>query len=295
MDSLFGGGKLSQNSQKLYFGCLTKLLGKDFKNINGLKKTDDIIKKIEEKKSHNTRRTYYLACLYVMKDKPAFKKQYDTFHEKMMSINKDFKPSDEKTEKQKENWMSFNELKELRDKMEEEVTPMLKKKISEEVYNKLLDLVILSLYTLQSPRRSQDYTQMVIGKGDDPAMNYLDGSHFKFNNYKTKTTYNTQVVPISPDMMRVLKLYLKYHSKTDPHLLMTMDGKHIDKSTQMTYMLNRIIGKKISVSMIRNIFATDNSQEDKQELKKAVDTLKDTAQEMGTSVNMLINNYTKTD
>jgi gas vesicle protein len=76
---------------------------------------------------------------------------------------------------------------------------------------------------------------------------------------------------------------------------MTMDGKHIDKSTQMTYILNRIIGKKVSVSMIRNIFATDNGQETKQELKKAVDTLKDTAQEMGTSVNMLINNYTKND
>jgi hypothetical protein len=56
----------------------------------------------------------------------------------------------------------------------------------------------------------------------------------------------------------------------------------------ITKRLNKIFGKKIGASMLRNIYSTDKFSDLAKELKNA-------AAQMGTSPQMLLNQYTKTD
>ena len=101
-----------------------------------------------------------------------------------------------------------------------------------------------------------------------------------------------------PDELEdLLKVYLQYH----PHakemkkksfepvpLLMSQDGKAIDTSTEMTRTLNKIFGKKIGSSLLRNIFLTDKYKDTKEELEQDVKA-------MGTSSNTATTNYIKTE
>ena len=296
MFDAYEGKPLSPNTLKLYNSALTYLLGKDFKDLDKLKDFDEVQKLIEQKKAPSTKRTHYSAIVTALKGRDGFKEIYDKAHSFMMKINKETPLTDTKSKSQSQNWMSFEDLKALRDAMETSVTAKIKKEkkaITTQTYNQLLDLVILSLYTLQQPRRSVDYHQMLIGKGDNKQSNYLDKTNFIFNNYKTSGTYSQQVVPITPEMLRVLKVYLKYHSTTDKHFLIRADGSHIQASSAITHILNRVTGKKISTSLIRNIFATSEMGSNKKEFKEVMEKLQKTADNMSTSVNVLINQYTK--
>ena len=296
MFDAYEGKPLSPNTLKLYNSALAYLLGKDFKDLNKLKDFEEIEKLIEKKKAPSTKRTHYSAIVTALKGRDGFKETYDKAHSFMMQINRDTPLSDKKSASQSHNWMSFDDLKLLRDAMEKSVTAKIKqekKSITPQTYNQLLDLVILSLYTLQQPRRSLDYHNMLIGKADDKQLNYLCKDNFIFNNYKTSGTYSQQVVPITPEMLRVLKMYLKYHSATDKHFLIRADGSHIQASSAITHILNRVTGKKISTSLIRNIFATSEMGGNKKEFQDALAKLQKTADNMGTSVAVLVNQYTK--
>ena len=72
----------------------------------------------------------------------------------------------------------------------------------------------------------------------------------------------------------------------DIPFLVDEQGKALKKSTEITKILNKIFGKNISSSMLRNIFLTDKYGDVMEELKK--DT-----KAMATSVDVAMNNYIK--
>ena len=90
-------------------------------------------------------------------------------------------------------------------------------------------------------------------------------------------------------------MYIKFHPEAkvikkktfDPvPFLVHHDGKALASSTDMTRLLNKILGKKVGVSMLRAVYLTD----------KYGDTLKDLKADtaaMGTSVETAQNNYIK--
>ena len=206
----------------------------------------------------------------------------------MMDINKASRENTEKSDKQKQNWMSQEEVKEVWSKLRDEAEPLLmKKKISEAQTKLLQSYVILSLYVMQPPRRSLDYSQMVVvpkyDENLDKAFNYLSikDKTFYFNNYKTAGTYQTQSVPISEDLFQLLKKYRKSG-------LLLQNGIKKLTSPQITVILNKIFGKKISVSMLRNIFLSSKFSDTSKELSNNV-------ADMGTSVNSAIHTYIKKD
>jgi len=298
---------ISATSRKLYLYNLTKLNGgKAVSNLKFLSNAD-LLDKINEAKP-NTRRTYLISVVSALKDRPEakFKKLYAKFYEQLVNLNKELKDNTEKTPKVKENWVEQDDVKDIQRKLSE-IIPKIqnKKKISPEEYDELLKLVVLSLYTLQAPRRNKDYTEMLIVKKccntDDTAYNYLDISDWKwvFNNYKTQKTYKQKVVDIPDGELKdILKVYLKFHpdakefkKKTmekPSHFLMKSDGTGVTSSTDMTRMLNKIFGKKIGCSMLRSIFLTDK-------YGKMAEEMKDDTSAMGTSVDTALNNYIKAE
>jgi flagellar biosynthesis component FlhA len=136
---------------------------------------------------------------------------------------------------------------------------------------------------------------------DDDNYNYLvmdKKNNYKFvlNKYKTDKKYHSVEIDVPDTLKEVIQSYLKYHplkgelknNEYDIPFLVDEKGKALKNSTEITKILNKIFGKKISSSLLRNIFLTEKYSDIVEELKK--DT-----QNMGTSVNTALNNYIKQD
>jgi len=229
---------------------------------------------------------------------------YEEYFELLKDFNNSLKVNTGKTEKQEKNWISQDEVLSVHKKLKEDVEELLKKKrkIDKGTYNKLLNYVILSLYTLINPRRNKDYSLMKISSNtDDDNHNYLiidkkNNMKFILNKYKTDKKYHSVEIDIPDNLKEVIHLYLKYNplraelkkKEYDIPFLVDEQGNGLKNSTEITKILNKIFGKKISSSMLRNIFLTDKYSDVMEELKSDVKA-------MATSVGTAMNNYIKQD
>lgn len=210
---------LTESSMKLYNGNLKKLNNKNvITNIKFLLDTDEIDNKLAEIKTDNTRRTYLISIVSALKGREGKKEQatYKYYYDMMMNLNKELKNNTNKTEKQINNWISQKDVLEIFDNKKSILDVINnKKKINEYEFNKLLDLVVLSLYVLQPPRRIIDYLDMLIVKQlhTDNQHNYLQrfNKMFIFNNYKTAGTYKQITDEIPDDLVAILDVYFKFH------------------------------------------------------------------------------------
>jgi integrase len=296
---------ISESSLKLYISNLKRLNGNiEPKNLNFLKNVESIVEKIKDYKP-NTRRSYIISIVSTLKHEPKLKKLYDAYYKILMEYNNELKTNNTKSDTQKENWISQDEVntiyKEMGDKVKESLKD--KKKISFNEWDDLQKYLVLSLYTLQPPRRNLDYQYMIvvnkyIPDNIDKKYNYLDleKNQFHFNNYKTKGTYSTQTTDVSPELREVVNLYLKYHplrnhlkkkSNFIP-LLTDYEGLPYESKNTITRILNKIFKKNIGSSMLRNIYLTHKFGD-------KVDELNKTATQMGTSSNTIQNQYIKID
>jgi hypothetical protein len=128
---------------------------------------------------------------------------------------------------------------------------------------------------------------LVSADTSNPNFNYYNNGVFIFNNYKTNKVYKSQIEAVPEELNKIIKVYLKFKPKND-NFLCYYDGTALNHSNQITRILNRIFGNKISVSMLRNIFISDK-------FSPVIKDMENTAQAMGTSVNMLQNTYAKQD
>jgi hypothetical protein len=294
---------ISASSRKLYTHNLSKLnQGKQIKNLNFLGPAS-VLEQLNGM-NPNTRRTYLIAIVSALKGRTEakHKKLYTRYYDELMKLNGELKSNTTKSDKQKENWLEQDEVMKKCDELKDILDEIKgKKKISESEYNRLLHLVVLSLYCLQAPRRNKDYIDMEIVKKtpETSEENYLNIADWEwvFNNYKTKGTYHQKKLPVPEELKEILQVYLTHHpeakelKKKNPKpvpFLVNAVGKPLATSTDMTRMLNKILGGKVGSSMLRNIFLTDKYGDAQKEMAK------DTAA-MGTSVETATNNYIKRD
>jgi len=305
---IFNKKKISETSKKLYIQNIKRLNGnQEIKNLNFLNNSSKIFEKIKDK-SKNTQRTYLISVVSLLKELPEkkYKKLYDIYYKILMEFNKELKDNTEKSEKQKDNWISQDELKEIYEDTKEKATPNLlpnrKKDATPEQWDTILKYFILSLYYLQSPRRNKDFLEMYVIKkySDDldKTFNYysVDDKTFHYCNYKTKGTYQTQNIKLNDDLENVMNEYLLNHpmrkdikklSDKVP-LLVYANGEKLKSSDVITRLLNKIFKKKIGSSMMRNMYLTDKYADLNKEKEKDM-------QAMGTSSGTADNNYIKID
>jgi hypothetical protein len=231
---------------------------------------------------------------------------YDKYSKLLEQYNTELKTNNYKSETQKDNWIDQDEVVKVYEKLYEEVYPILcnpKKNITEKDFNNITQLILLSLFVLNAPRRLLDYLSMVIvkklPKEMDKSLNYYDITNgiFYFNNYKTSGTYNTQSVEVNDRLQEILKCYINIHpekltAKNQIFLLCNYDGSKINNVSTLTRILNKIfmnaVNKKVSSNLLRNIYLTDT-------FKPQNDKLNNTAYNMGTSSSTIQNIYIKND
>ena len=315
-EELFKDKAITESSKTLYLKNLVRLNGgQELKNLNFLKDVDAIQAKLEQLKP-NTRRTYIIAIVSLLKTliaQPKYKKLYDKYYKLLEDLNKDLKTSNDKTDKEKENWISQDDIKAKHEALKSILTELTTKKITEDQYYRLLNLVILGLYVLQRPRRNMDYQDMcvslqkskkkpVVEESETDATiskksNVLNMSEnkFEFNNFKTKGTYKTQEESIDPELRKIFEVYLKYHplakemKKQSVPFIVNFQGQPYTNNNDFTRLLYKIFdGQKVGVSMLRKIFLTDK-------YKDTLSELKADATAMGTSSGTIEDHYIKND
>jgi hypothetical protein len=294
---------ISASSRKLYAHNLSKLnKGKPIKNLNFLAPAS-VLEGLKEM-NPNTRRTYLIAVVSALKGRPEakHKKLYTRYYDELMKLNGELKNNTTKSETQKENWMGQDEVVSKCNEMKSVLNEIgNRKKITADEYERLLQLVVLSLYCLQAPRRNKDYIDMMVVKKtpDDTAENYLNIADWEwvFNNYKTAKKYEQKVLPVPEELKDIIKVYLAHHPEAKElkkklpapvPFLVHQDGRALQTSTDMTRMLNRIFSGKVGSSMLRNIFLTSKYGDSQKELAADTDA-------MGTSSETAMNNYIKRD
>jgi hypothetical protein len=287
---------IKESSKKLYQSNLKRLNdNQEPEDYQFLKNTTKILDKIKHLKD-NTKRTYLISIVSVLKDQPKFKKPFDIYYNLMMEFNKNLKTNTTKSETQNANWMEQEEIKKLWETSKTDVIAMTKgkRKLTEAEFEQLTHYLVLSLYVLIPPRRNDYLKMLVLLEPSElkPDYNYLDvkNKQFIFQCFKTDKTYKTQTIDIPKELMDVITLYLKFRKEKTNQMpfLIKPDGTPFESINAVTRILNKIFKKKISVSLLRNIYLTDKYSKENKE--KALD-----ATAMATSVNMIDNNYTKQD
>ena len=166
VDELLSNRNISNSSKNLYIKNLQRLNGGPIKSLSFLKNIDSIIDKIQKFKP-NTQRTYIISIvsvLGVLTNKPRFKKLYDKYYSILLSMNKNLKTSNEKSLREKENWISQEEVLAKLDDLKK-ILPEIenKRKITDTQYNRLLMCVVLSLYATPAQKKQRlskyDYYQ----------------------------------------------------------------------------------------------------------------------------------------
>jgi len=297
------------STEELYRKNIGRLCGgTDEKELQCLKKTDEIIARLEKFKP-STKRSYIVSILHYIKGNPKFKKQYEAYHKLMMDLNSELAHKNTKSAVQSENWISQEDVVNRYVELCKEVQPFMvrKKKITKEVWNAILNFFVLALYVQNPPRRNMDYQNCIIVKKWKEEMpkdyNYFDIStgNFIFNNYKTASTYKSQICQTSPEFKKVIADYMMYYPnkskiskdvKESPEdnafLLVDFEGNRFTAVNAITRILNKIFDRKIGVSMLRNIYLTDKYAD-------SINGITQDANAMGTSSSTIQNQYVKVD
>jgi len=138
--------------------------------------------------------------------------------------------TDEKTETQKNYWMSWEDVLKIRDTLPQG-----------------LDKVLVSLYTMMPPGRSQEYATMQVNEGDNqynPATGVM-----RIRKHKTARDFPDEVITVPVELKSVLSSWLA--GRTSGSLL------GLPSAGSITKRLNKIFApKKISVSALRHIYDT---------------------------------------
>jgi hypothetical protein len=270
---------VSPSSFKQYSGIF-KIL--NIKSVDDLKDTDRLMSAIDEKKSANTQKNYLAGVVKLMRIAEMDDKFIKPFFERMNDKITETKPSPEYNEKQKANLMTLKDIEEKRVDLIKGLTIFT----SRENYDKLLNHLILSLYTMTPPRRNLDYFKMEIAKNPseiEDGKNYLlwsrKAKQFVFQQYKTAKKYGKEVIPIPDGLTYVIDFYLKHREKialSSKQFLTKYGDLDMENSNEITRRLNNVLGKNLSSSMLRHIYLTEKYGD-------VIDDMEETAKQMAHS------------
>ena len=250
--------------------------------------TDDIVEHFKdlEPKLRKTR----LSALIVFLDNPKeitedALKTMDVFRKQMMKDGAEYSRElrlQEKTPKQEDGWMDWNDIIANYKNLEKEVSYFkTQTSLTKQQFKRVQMFVLLSCLLLIPPRRSTDYVMFKIRNEDINKDNFMETkgrkSYFVFNTYKTAKKYGKETIEIPTALKNIINRW-KLINKNDYLLVNSNMDKKIN-ATQLNSMLYDYFNKPLSTSLIRHIFLSE-----KYKNVPALQEMQKTADEMGHSL-----------
>lgn len=224
---------------------------------------------------------------------------YDTLRDYMDTDSVLDRTKDEDQEltlKQKEAWLSWGDILSVREQHEVSYAHLLKACAIENKhdYNKALDYILISLYTLNAPRRALDYSNMVWDietLDDNTTLNGIDwkSKEFVFNTYKTAKKYGVQRIKINEVLLGVLECWRKAQYSWSMTKFTSGKGNFILASTCGAPMASNALTKRLAkifdkpgfgVNILRHAYVTNVALKDVPLIKE----LKEIATDLGHSM-----------
>jgi len=285
---------LTESTANLYIKNLFKINeNKPYKSLAFLKKTENIMKLIEHY-AVSTQINIIASILGVyklFKDEKKYDKSKNSYMDiinKLKNNEKIENPDNTKSQSQKDNWVSWEEIETIKKNLKEKIEGYGKKNITPSQYENIIKYFLICLYTDIPPRRNKDYQECFIVKEYLESMpdnnNYLclKTNRFIFNNYKTSKKYGQQITDFNSNdnLKEAFSYYIQHHplmkvklgKNTMVRLLVKHSGSPYSQINDITRLLNKLFGKKkIGASMLRHIYLTNkfgDSFEEKKEIAK---------------------------
>lgn len=272
---------LSEGSLKTYSSILRNLHKKVFENQeiekSNFNKCDEILEHLRDVPA-NKRKTI-LSALVVLTDKNEYR---EVMNGDVSDYNKEIQKQ-EKTETQRENWITTDEVREVFNRLENDAKILFKKSNrtnsdEQQIQNYIIVALLGGLFI--PPRRSLDYCAMKIRNINKDEDNYINKNKFIFNKYKTAKTYGKQELEIPQQLKNILNRWIAIN--TSDYLLRDKNGNNMT-STKLNQYMNRIFGgKKIAVNAMRHTYLTDKYKKTSEENKQLANDMS----AMGSSSNM---------
>ena len=279
-DQISKSRKLSECSLNTYLSSLKKIKNilegnKDLTtNLNYLHDFDKVMSEvIDKEKSLNSKKNKLTAILVALKSENPLKEDVlKKYNDKLKELGDQYQTKQkdqEKTDKQKKNWLEYADLIKILNNMLKEIKSNnihKKEELSNKEFDMLQSYIILLTYTTYPLRN--DFANMPVLKKEDynklseeekEKTNYLvlDGNKkiFYINDYKNRKRLGAKEFKIPSKLNKMINLWLK-HNKSGFYLV-KLDRKSAMSENNITKYLNKIFlkrsGKKISTSMIRHI------------------------------------------
>jgi integrase len=272
---------LSASSLTTYASILKNLYTKVFSdNDFNMEKFEDTKKVMEYLKdiAPNKRKTTLSALVIITNNK----EYRDEMLSDVRSYNADISKQ-KKTDQQEENWIEKKEIMEIITNYKNNATLLYKKKTLtpsdlQQIQNYIILCVVSGMYI--SPRRSKDWTDFKIKNINKDNNNFIEKNNLVFTSYKTAKAYGRQDIALPPTLKKILNKWISVNP-TD-YLFFDINFKPLT-SIKLNQRLNKIFDKKISTSMLRHFFLTDEFAETINQKKKISKVM----EEMGSSSNML--------
>lgn len=281
---------------------------KEIDTLDFLKEKEKVVDAINEKSKH-TKKNYLVAVLVMLQSLEGNKELIDFYNKLIRQLQTDIANNydkNEKSEKQKENWLKHEEVMKLLRKLKKDTLPLLEKS-KDELTTKEKDLIqqylILYLYSGRAiPPLRNDYANMeIVNESDtkEPDRNYLvirqkGHPYFLLNEFKTKKYKGEQKIIIKD--LELKKLIQKWNKLTDiDYLLVNLSNNTPMNANGITKYLNKIFlkhfGKKVSTSLLRSIYITSKYANG----NMTIEDKKKLAEEMLHSKNVSESVYNKID
>ena len=282
-----------------------KITGEDFKNMSFLKDINKVKKELNKDDYKKSTMKNYIASVLtafiVQKQTKPIIRIVEQYREYLKEIDVEYQKTiadNKKTYRQSENWVSLEELKKVLKKFEAKIKKHgINKK--DKVLNKkdkdiLQRYTTLALYLIddENPPIRLGYADMKVmteskyNKESDEEKeknNYLviksrNKKYFSLGNFKTKSKGKFESIKklqIGSKLNTVLNLWLKHNPSG--YLLLNSQGKPMSRNSLTKYLTSsfkKYLGnRKISSTMLRHIFITDELGESIEKIRKAGDKM----------------------
>ena len=288
---------LKESSIKLYITNLKRIYREiecngrkdicNFDNLDFLNDYERVMQTLEDE-NLNTKKNRLIAIVVSLQATKANPKLIERYTKEMIELaeqsNEQYKKQ-QKTDKQKENWVDYEDLVSLANDILKRVKKhniLTKDELTRAEYNLLQEMVVLRFY-LNFPLRNDLADVKVISSKDEDNKkdNFLLVTPEKIslilNDYKTAKTFGAQEYDIDKKFSKIVRIFLKHN--TSGYFITKTNRSQPISANGITKLLNRLfmreLDKKISTSMIRHITATYDKRNDKtlaelEELKRKV-------------------------
>ncbi len=304
---------ISENTLNAYVSNLNKLhrtiTGKtDIENLDFLTDIDRVLLALGGNLK-STMKNYLVAIIVIlMSNKTKFESVIKKYQGRIKELQEDINDKYEengKTDKQKDNWIEYDDILKLLRKLKKETKPLLEK---ETLTNKDKDLIqqylVLYLYSGKAfPVLRNDFAEMKIVNDTDEMdkdKNYFVIKNrgvpiFRLNEYKTAKYQGEKDIPVKDmDLRKLINKWAKINGTG--YLLINTSNNSPMKANGISKYLNKIFkkhfNKNVSTSLLRSIYVSHRYNGDKQLSTK---DKKELANEMGHTKQTAETIYNKID